>query len=157
MAIVVFGYGAVGKATTEALCKAGRAVVVAQRSEPAALPSGASFKRCDVLDAEAVRAVAAGADQIVAAIGFAYEGHVWKRDWPRAMANLLGDIWVAGTPDFAAACALPELKVHLYGKAQAKPGRKMGHLTALADTPDEALARVRRGRDALRRVDSSLA
>lgn len=76
---------------------------------------------------------------------------------PSAMANLLGDIWVAGTPDFAAACALPEVKLHLYGKAQAKPGRKMGHLTALADTADEALARVRRGRDALRRVDSSLA
>ena len=47
------------------------------------------------------------------------------------MANLLGDLWAAGEPDWAAACAFPDVKLHLYGKAEARPGRKMGHLTAL--------------------------
>ncbi len=57
---------------------------------------------------------------------------------PAAMANLLGDGWSKGEPDWAAACALPNVKLHLYGKAEARPGRKMGHLTALADTPQAA-------------------
>lgn len=52
---------------------------------------------------------------------------------PAAMANLLGDLWQAGEPDWAAACAAPLVKLHLYGKTSARPGRKMGHLTALAD------------------------
>jgi len=50
---------------------------------------------------------------------------------PAAMANLLGDLWQDGEPDWAAACAFPTVKLHLYGKAQPRPGRKMGHLTAL--------------------------
>src|SRR5690606_4405452 len=57
---------------------------------------------------------------------------------PAAMANLLGDLWRDGEPDWAAACLLPNVKLHLYGKAEARPGRKMGHLTALADTPEQA-------------------
>ena len=61
---------------------------------------------------------------------------------PAAMANLLGELWEGGEPDWAAACALPEVKLHLYGKAEARPGRKMGHLTALAPTLDEARDRV---------------
>lgn len=60
---------------------------------------------------------------------------------PAAMANLLGDLWEHGEPDWAAACAIPEVKVHLYGKLQPKPGRKMGHLTALGDMA-EAAARL---------------
>ncbi|HYO13606.1 MAG TPA: 5-(carboxyamino)imidazole ribonucleotide synthase, partial [Thermoanaerobaculia bacterium] len=68
---------------------------------------------------------------------------------PAAMANLLGDLWQDGEPDWAAACAFPEVKLHLYGKAEARPGRKMGHLTALAATPDEALKRVLAARGAL--------
>jgi 5-(carboxyamino)imidazole ribonucleotide synthase len=68
---------------------------------------------------------------------------------PAAMANLLGDLWAGGEPDWAAACAVPGVKLHLYGKAQARPGRKMGHLTSLAATPDEALAAVLAARDAL--------
>jgi 5-(carboxyamino)imidazole ribonucleotide synthase len=68
---------------------------------------------------------------------------------PAAMANLLGDLWAGGEPDWAAACALPEVKVHLYGKREARPGRKMGHLTALASTPDEARTRVLAARAAL--------
>jgi 5-(carboxyamino)imidazole ribonucleotide synthase len=55
-----------------------------------------------------------------------------------AMANLLGDLWQDGEPGWARALALPEAKLHLYGKREARPRRKMGHLTALADTPEEA-------------------
>ena len=57
---------------------------------------------------------------------------------PAAMANLLGDVWQAGPPDWVSACASPRVKLHLYGKTEARPGRKMGHLTALADTPEQA-------------------
>lgn len=57
---------------------------------------------------------------------------------PAAMANLLGDAWEGGEPNWPAALALPGVKLHLYGKSEARPGRKMGHLTALADTPAEA-------------------
>jgi 5-(carboxyamino)imidazole ribonucleotide synthase len=68
---------------------------------------------------------------------------------PAAMANLLGDLWQEGDPDWRAACAIPNVKLHLYGKHEARPGRKMGHLTALAPTTDEALRLVREARDAL--------
>jgi 5-(carboxyamino)imidazole ribonucleotide synthase len=70
---------------------------------------------------------------------------------PAAMANLLGDIWEAGEPLWSAALEFPTVKLHLYGKAGAKPGRKMGHLTALAPTPAEARSLVMRARDALTR------
>lgn len=68
---------------------------------------------------------------------------------PAAMANLLGDLWQDGEPDWAAASRYPEVKLHLYGKAAARPGRKMGHLTALAATPEEAVERVEAARAAL--------
>ncbi len=70
---------------------------------------------------------------------------------PAAMANLLGDRWQGGEPDWAAALALPDVQLHLYGKRDARPGRKMGHLTALATTPAEAAARVLTARNALTR------
>lgn len=57
---------------------------------------------------------------------------------PAAMANLLGDLWEPTTPRWHRALALPNVKLHLYGKHDARPGRKMGHLTALADQPAEA-------------------
>jgi 5-(carboxyamino)imidazole ribonucleotide synthase len=69
---------------------------------------------------------------------------------PAAMANLLGDVWERGEPNWPAACALPEIKLHLYGKAEPRPGRKMGHLTALAETPDQAARVVSAARAALR-------
>jgi 5-(carboxyamino)imidazole ribonucleotide synthase len=50
---------------------------------------------------------------------------------PAAMANILGDLWSSGEPAWPTACAFPEVKLHLYGKLAARPGRKMGHLTAL--------------------------
>ena len=68
---------------------------------------------------------------------------------PAAMANLLGDLWQEGEPAWAAACAFPEVKLHLYGKLEARRGRKMGHLTALAATPEEAARTVRAARSAL--------
>jgi 5-(carboxyamino)imidazole ribonucleotide synthase len=68
---------------------------------------------------------------------------------PAAMANLLGDLWQDGTPNWQAACRFPDLKLHLYGKETARPGRKMGHLTALADTADAAAQRVLAARRAL--------
>jgi 5-(carboxyamino)imidazole ribonucleotide synthase len=61
---------------------------------------------------------------------------------PAAMANLLGDLWAGGEPDWAAALAVPGVRLHLYGKAEARPRRKMGHLTAVGDTPAEARARA---------------
>ncbi len=68
---------------------------------------------------------------------------------PAAMANLLGDVWQNGEPNWAAALALPGVKIHLYGKAEPRPGRKMGHITALADTAAAAADTVRRARAAL--------
>jgi 5-(carboxyamino)imidazole ribonucleotide synthase len=68
---------------------------------------------------------------------------------PAAMANLLGDLWVGGEPNWAAACRLGDVKLHLYGKNEPRPGRKMGHLTAVAGTVAEAQDRVIAARDAL--------
>lgn len=61
---------------------------------------------------------------------------------PAAIANLLGDLWDGGEPDFAAALEVPGVRLHLYGKAAARPGRKMGHLSSVGSTPEEALMRV---------------
>ncbi len=68
---------------------------------------------------------------------------------PAAMANLLGDLWEDGEPDWAAALRYPGVKLHLYGKASPRPGRKMGHLTAMAETALEAQDLVVAARDAL--------
>jgi len=70
---------------------------------------------------------------------------------PAAMVNLLGDLWAAGEPDWMAACLLPHVRLHLYGKSDARPGRKMGHITALAPNADEALTMAVRARSALTR------
>jgi 5-(carboxyamino)imidazole ribonucleotide synthase len=55
-----------------------------------------------------------------------------------AMVNLLGDRWANGEPNWAAVLAHPDAALHLYGKAEARPGRKMGHITVLADSVDAA-------------------
>ncbi len=68
---------------------------------------------------------------------------------PAAMANLLGDLWVPGEPNWAAALEDPRVKLHLYGKAEPRVGRKMGHLTATADTVEAAVCSVRQARDRL--------
>ncbi len=60
---------------------------------------------------------------------------------PAVMLNLLGELWPAGgEPDWAPVLALPGVHLHLYGKAGARRGRKMGHLTVTAATPAEARA-----------------
>ena len=62
---------------------------------------------------------------------------------PGAIHNVLGDLWVGGhAPNFVPALAVPGVRLHLYGKREARPGRKMGHLSAVATTHQEALARV---------------
>lgn len=68
---------------------------------------------------------------------------------PAAMANLLGEVWTDGEPDWSAAAAMPNVKIHLYGKVEPRPGRKMGHLTALAANRDQALADVQAARRVL--------
>lgn len=70
---------------------------------------------------------------------------------PAAMANLLGDLWRDGEPDWAAALAIPGVKLHLYGKQSARKGRKMGHITALASTVEDAVANVVAARLAVQR------
>jgi len=63
---------------------------------------------------------------------------------PAAIANLLGDLWREGAPpDWAAALEVPGVSLHLYGKREARPGRKMGHLSAVGDSPEQAAERVR--------------
>ncbi|MGA8044469.1 MAG: 5-(carboxyamino)imidazole ribonucleotide synthase [Terracidiphilus sp.] len=61
---------------------------------------------------------------------------------PAAIVNLLGDVWLAGAPDFAAALAVPGVRLHLYEKHTPRAGRKMGHLSATGATAEEALERV---------------
>jgi 5-(carboxyamino)imidazole ribonucleotide synthase len=68
---------------------------------------------------------------------------------PAAMVNLLGDLWQRGEPDWRSACAFPNVKLHLYGKHEPRTGRKMGHLTACAASPDEARQLARAARNAL--------
>lgn len=58
---------------------------------------------------------------------------------PAAMVNLLGDLWKNGEPHWKKVLELADVHLHLYGKAEARPGRKMGHLTALSDSVDAAL------------------
>ncbi len=65
------------------------------------------------------------------------------------MANLLGDLWAEGEPNWGRGARVPEFKLHLYGKTEARPGRKMGHLTALAPSAGEARRAVLEARAAL--------
>lgn len=68
---------------------------------------------------------------------------------PSAMANLLGDVWANGEPNWSAALSDPRVKLHLYGKSEPRPGRKMGHLTATAETAELAAEAVRSARSRL--------
>jgi 5-(carboxyamino)imidazole ribonucleotide synthase len=69
---------------------------------------------------------------------------------PAAIVNLLGDLWLSeGGPRFEQVLAMPGVRLHLYGKRDARKGRKMGHLSAVGATPEEALARVKAASQAL--------
>jgi len=61
---------------------------------------------------------------------------------PAAIVNLLGEVWLNGAPDFAAALEVPGVRLHLYEKHTPRAGRKMGHLSATGATAEEALERV---------------
>jgi 5-(carboxyamino)imidazole ribonucleotide synthase len=62
---------------------------------------------------------------------------------PTAIVNLLGDLWQdSGLPNITDAMQVPETRIHLYGKASARPGRKMGHLSATGDSSKQALDRA---------------
>jgi 5-(carboxyamino)imidazole ribonucleotide synthase len=62
---------------------------------------------------------------------------------PVAMVNLLGDLWGASAPDWTRVLQEPRAHLHLYGKTDARPGRKMGHVNVRADDPASALAHAR--------------
>jgi 5-(carboxyamino)imidazole ribonucleotide synthase len=70
---------------------------------------------------------------------------------PAAIANLLGDLWLnpdgsTKEPHFDKALAVPGVRLHLYEKHKPRKGRKMGHLSAVGATPDEAVALVQRAK-----------
>ncbi len=57
---------------------------------------------------------------------------------PVVMVNLLGDLWENGTPAWDKILQHPKARLHLYGKSQSRPGRKMGHFCLLAHSIEEA-------------------
>jgi 5-(carboxyamino)imidazole ribonucleotide synthase len=67
-----------------------------------------------------------------------------------AMVNLLGDVWLDGAPSWDNVLAIPDAYLHLYGKTEARAGRKMGHVTCLADNADDALNMARDAKAGLR-------
>lgn len=87
--ILMIGYGPVGRATVALLQARGTPVRVTQRSRPIDLPDGVAFTPCDVLDPASLAVAVAGAAQVAVAIGFAYDGRLWRKTWPIAMRNLL--------------------------------------------------------------------
>ncbi len=68
---------------------------------------------------------------------------------PVVMTNLLGDIWKAGEPGWQQVLNESQAHLHLYGKKEARPGRKMGHINCLAKDVDQALATTTQIRTAL--------
>lgn len=73
---------------------------------------------------------------------------------PCAIANLLGDVWLnedgsARVPHFDRALAVPGVRLHLYEKHRPRKGRKMGHLSAVGATADEAVTAVLRAQELL--------
>jgi phosphoribosylaminoimidazole carboxylase PurK protein len=66
---------------------------------------------------------------------------------PAAIANLLGDLWEGGAPNVEGALTVPDVRLHLYGKTSARPGLKMGHLSAVGDTTGDAKSKVLLARD----------
>jgi 5-(carboxyamino)imidazole ribonucleotide synthase len=72
---------------------------------------------------------------------------------PAVMVNLLGDVWRDGTLASEKILAHPNVKLHLYGKREARPGRKMGHYTVVGNTVESALQTALTIRHALARTD----
>jgi 5-(carboxyamino)imidazole ribonucleotide synthase len=84
-------------------------------------------------------------------------GSTQQRTPTAAMANLLGDLWTAEgqAPDWAAALADPGVSLHLYGKSQARPARKMGHLTITGNDTESVVKRLTEARTKLQRSPKS--
>jgi len=73
---------------------------------------------------------------------------------PAAIVNLLGDVWLgADVPAFDRALAVPGVRLHLYEKSIPRPGRKMGHLSAVGETANEAIERVLQAKASLQTSD----
>ncbi len=66
-----------------------------------------------------------------------------------AMANILGDLWKTGEPVWQNALKFPNVKLHLYGKSDARIGRKMGHLTAVSKSTENAVELIKAARQSL--------
>jgi nucleoside-diphosphate-sugar epimerase len=94
--ITVFGYGAVGQPIVDQLVARGDHVRVATRRRPVNLPADVEHIRCDVLDANDVRAALNGASQAVLAVGFAYDSRLWRTVWPQTMTNMIEGCAEAG-------------------------------------------------------------
>ncbi|MFK5986706.1 MAG: 5-(carboxyamino)imidazole ribonucleotide synthase [Pseudomonadota bacterium] len=62
---------------------------------------------------------------------------------PVVMFNILGDVWENGEPDWLSLLSKPEVKLHLYGKSQAREGRKMGHFNYIGSSTEELLKQTR--------------
>lgn len=71
---------------------------------------------------------------------------------PAAMGNLMGDLWKEGDPDWSLLLSEKDLKLHLYGKESARPGRKMGHFTILDPNTGTAMKKTM---EILRKLGSS--
>lgn len=81
-------------------------------------------------------------DQQVRAVCGAALGATGMTAPAAVMVNLLGDLWSDGVPDWGVVLADPAARLHLYGKPEPRPGRKMGHVTVLDATPDTAVERA---------------
>ncbi|MEM9400283.1 MAG: 5-(carboxyamino)imidazole ribonucleotide synthase, partial [Verrucomicrobiota bacterium] len=68
---------------------------------------------------------------------------------PVVMLNLLGDIWSTKEPDWTSILKTPGTSLHLYGKSEARPGRKMGHINFLSDSVEKALSTAKKIKDDL--------
>jgi 5-(carboxyamino)imidazole ribonucleotide synthase len=75
---------------------------------------------------------------------------------PAVMVNLLGDLWARGEPDWAGVLKDPSVKLHLYGKSEPRPGRKMGHFTVMDASIERALATALNIKGDLSRAAQSL-
>ena len=69
---------------------------------------------------------------------------------PVVMVNVLGDLWEAGTPNWNLILSHPRAKLHLYGKLEPRPGRKMGHYCLLGESVEKALREALKIRQDLR-------
>lgn len=73
---------------------------------------------------------------------------------PVVMVNLLGDLWAHGPPPWERILGHPGARLHLYGKSQARPGRKMGHFCVLRESVEAALKDAREIRASLEPTDT---